>query len=250
MTHMWALYAREVKRFQKIILDTVFSPIMSVVLYLAIFGVVLGGQTINGLPFVTFVYSGLLTMLVVNSSFSSPAFALVIAKNTGTFVDLQLIPIKAWRIGIAYALAAFTRAFMTVIVALLATMWFIPDFSIQNIPLFLLALFLSGLEFGMLGVLFGLWAKSFESLTFVTTFVMQPMIFLAGVFYPISHLPAPWNVVSLFNPLHHNVNLLRFAATGYFDLSPWTSLAAVVAMSLVFFILMQQTAQRKVRNVS
>ncbi len=247
---MWALYAREVKRFQKIMLDTVFSPIMSVILYLAIFGVVLGERSVEGIPFLTFVYSGLLTMLVVNSSFSSPAFAFVIGKNTGTFIDLQLVPIKAWRIGLAYALAAFTRGFLTLIVAILLTSWFIPAFTITHPLLLLLGLFLTGLEFGMLGVLFGLWAKSFESLTFITTFVMQPMIFLAGVFYPISQLPTPWNTLSSLNPLHHNINLMRYGFTGYADMSPWVSFGVMVLLSFVLFILMWQTAQRKIRNVS
>lgn len=247
MTHMWALYAREVKRFQKIWLDTVFSPIVSIVLYLGVFGIVAEGRSIGDLPYVTFVYVGLLAMMIVNSSFSNPSFALIISKNVGSIIDLQLAPIAAWRVGIAYALAAFTRGMITLLIALAVTVWFIPGLSIAH-PLYLvLALFLTGVEFGMLGVMFGFYAKNFEALTFMTTFIMQPMIFLAGVFYPISTLPAPWSTISEFNPIHHNVNLFRYAVTGYHDVSPLASLLVILGISVVFFVGMHVVTKKHIR---
>jgi len=247
MTYMWALYAREVKRFQKIWMDTVFSPIVSTILFLSVFGIVAGGQDVGSIPYLLFIYVGLLSMNVVNSSFSNPAFALVIGKNTGTIADLQLVPIQPWGVGIAYALAALTRAFFTIGLAVLVTGWFIPELSVQHPLLLLLAFSLTALEFGMLGVIFGMWAKGFEALTFITTFVMQPMIFLAGVFYPISNLPAPWNIVSSFNPLHHNINLLRYSVTDYTDGNPLISLAVVVGLSILLFIGMHFSTKRKMR---
>ena len=246
-TNMWALYAREVKRFQKIWIDTVFNPIVSIGLYLGVFGIVTSGREIGSLPYLTFVYTGLLAMLVVNSSFSNPSFALVIAKNLGNIIDLQLVPIAVWRIGVAYAMAAFTRGVITVIIALAATIWFIPGLGLPAHPLyFLLALFMTGLEFGLLGVAFGFWAKNFEALTLMTTFVMQPMIFLAGVFYPIATLPHPWNIVSLFNPIHHNINFFRYSLTGYADVHPGVSVLVVLGFSVVFFVLMQFMAKRNI----
>ncbi len=247
-TNMWALYAREVKRFQKIWLDTVFSPIVSIALYLGVFGIVTAGRQVDGLPYPTFVYTGLLAMLVINNSFSNPSFALVIAKNLGNIIDLQLVPIAPWRVGIAYAMAALTRGIITFVIAVLATIWFIPGLGLPTHPLFfLLALCLTGLEFGMLGVAFGFLAKNFEALTFMNTFVMQPMIFLAGVFYPVAGLPHPWNIVSLFNPLHHNVNFFRYAMTGYSDFNPTVSLLVILAFSAILFVLMQWTAKRNIK---
>lgn len=246
-TNMWALYAREVKRFQKIWIDTVFNPIVSTGLYLGVFGVVTAGREVGGIPYLTFVYTGLLGMLIINNSFSNPSFALVIAKNLGNIIDLQVAPIPVWRIGIAYALAAFTRGVITLCIALLATIWFIPGLGFPAHPLyFVVALFLTGLEFGMLGVAFGFWAKNFEALTFMSTFVMQPMIFLAGVFYPVATLPAPWSTISLFNPIHHNINFFRYAFTGYFDLNPFISLAVILGLSVVFFVAMQVVAKRNI----
>ncbi|HSR89064.1 MAG TPA: ABC transporter permease [Candidatus Udaeobacter sp.] len=246
-TNMWALYAREVKRFQKIWIDTVFNPIVSVALYLGVFGIVTSGRTIGSLPYLTFVYTGLLAMLVVNNSFSNPSFALVIAKNVGNIIDLQLVPIPVWRIGIAYSLAAFTRGVVTLLIALFATVWFIPGLGFPAHPLyFLIGLFMTGLEFGMLGVAFGFWAKNFEALTFMNVFVMQPMIFLAGVFYPVATLPKPWNAISLFNPIHHNINFFRYSFTGYSDLNPLVSLLVIFGFSVIFFTIMQLVAKRNI----
>lgn len=247
MTGMWALYAREVKRFQKIMLDTVFSPLVNVALYLGVFGVVAGDRLVDGIPYIVFVYVGLLSMMLINSSFSNPSFALIIAKNVGSIIDLQLVPIRNWKIGIAYALAGLTRGFITLGIAVLATIWFIPIHSIAHPLLLILGIIITGIQFGMLGVAFGFWAKSFESLTILTTFIMQPMIFLAGVFYPIATLPTPWNIVSQFNPIHHNVNIIRYAATGYSDGSVMISAIVVCAISVLFFALMNFVTRRNLR---
>lgn len=247
-TNMWALYAREVKRFQKIWLDTVFSPIVSIALYLGVFGIVAAGRSIGNLPYITFVYTGLLSMMIVNSSFSNPSFALIIAKNVGNIIDLQLVPIKPWRIGIAYALAALTRGLLTLLIALLATVWFIPALGIVHPVYLIVGLLVTGIEFGMLGVTFGFLAKNFEALTFMTTFIMQPMIFLAGVFYPTSTLPKPWSTISLFNPIHHNVNVLRYAITGYSDVSPLSSLLVILGIGAVLFVIMQMTTKKSIRT--
>lgn len=245
--YLWALYAREVKRFQKLWLDTVLSPLVSMGLYLAVFGVVIGSRTVSGFNYLAFVYTGLLGMVMVNSSFSNPSFALIISKNVGNIIDLQLVPIKTWGVGIAYALAALTRGFCTVVVATLLSIWFIPGIQVQHPLMLLFAVCLTGIQFGMFGVIFGMWAKNFEALTFVTTFVLQPMIFLAGVFYPVATLPGVWAKVSLFNPLHHNINLFRYGFLGYSDISPTISFVVCLVLSLVFFVFMQHFTKKMIR---
>ncbi len=126
MNYMWALYAREVKRFQKIWLDTVFSPIISIILYFMVFGIVVGDRSVAGMSYLVFIYTGLLAMNLLNSSFANPAFALIIAKNVGTIADLQVVPLKPWQVGIAFALAAVTRSVITLFIAVVV--YIIDDF--------------------------------------------------------------------------------------------------------------------------
>lgn len=246
--HMFALYGREVMRFRKLWLDTVFSPIISIVLYLAVFGIVVGARMVGEINFLSFIYTGLLSMLMVNSSFANPSFALIISKNVGTIADLQIVPIPAWGIGMAYAGAALTRAIATLAFTALLTVWFIPLGPIHNLPIAILAAVLTGLEFGMLGVIFGMWAKNFEALTFITTFIMQPMIFLAGVFFPINTLPGIWSTVGLLNPLHHNINLFRFGMTGYTDVQPSISLTIILSICLILFFWMHLQTKKSLKN--
>ncbi len=247
LTYMWAVYAREIMRFRKLWMDTLFTPIVSMGLYLAVFGVVASGQGVGIIEYLTFVYTGLLAMTLVNSSFSNPAFALVISRNMGNLIDLQMAPIAPWRIGLAYSMAALTRALITLAIGLVATIWFVPLRSIAYPLLLIVSLVSSGLLFGFLGVIFGMRAKNFEALTFVTSFVLQPMIFLAGVFYPIARLPGIWSTVSQFNPMHHVVNLIRFAATGYADASPVISFAVVIGATLVSGIIMRFVTEKSLK---
>lgn len=231
LTRFLALYGREVMRFRKLWLDTIFSPIVSVGLYLGVFGFVAGDRLVAGMPYLVFIYVGLVSMMMINSSFSNPSFALIISKNVGTIVDLQLVPLAPWAIGLAYALAAATRAVATLCVAVLFTIWFIPLPVLAHPFLLVGAIIITGLEFGLLGVVFGMRARNFEALTFMTTFVMQPMIFLAGVFYPVSQLPGIWSKVAQFNPIHHTINILRYSATGFADASPIVSVVVVLVIT-------------------
>ncbi len=247
-TYAWALYARETRRFRKLWKDTLFNPIVSVGLYMLVFGVVLGGQQIGNVNALTFVYSGLLGMVLVNGAFSNPGFALVIARNLGTMPDLQLAPIRPWAIGVAYSMAAMTRAVITILLAVLLTAWWVPGLSVAHPLLLLPIILMNGLLFGFIGVIFGVKARGFESLQIVTTFVLQPMIFLAGVFYPVSRLPAPWNTISLFNPLHHTINLVRYALLGYQDINPLISFAVVASLFVISGALMSSIVAKELRR--
>lgn len=244
LTSFLALYGREVARFRKLWLDTIFSPIISVALYLSVFGIITGNQSVDGLPYVTFVYVGLVSMALINSSFANPAFALIIAKNVGTIVDLQLVPIRPWLVSLAFAFAAATRAVVTLLVTIALTAWFVPSMTILHPVIAFGMVIVTGLQFGLLGVSFGMPAKNFEALTFMTTFVLQPMIFLAGVFYPISQLPGVWSKVALFNPIHHTINLLRWSTTGYADVSPLISAAVAFGTLLVLLVTAQVTTKK------
>ena len=242
---MWALYAREVHRFRKIWPDTLLSPIISAWLFLAVFGVIMGDRQMGDMNALLFIYSGLLGMTVINGAFMNPGFALVLAKNLGTIGDLQVAPIRKWQVGMAYTLAAATRSLVALSAVLLSSIWLIPDISLTHPAALFFAIVITGVEFGLIGVVFGMLAKSFESVTVMTTFIMQPMIFLGGVFYPISALPGIWSSVSLFNPLYHNINIIRWGLTGYADTAPLISFAFVCLSVAVLTVVMSLASKAK-----
>lgn len=245
---MWALYAREVYRFRQLFIDTVLGPIVSLGLYLVVFRIILNSNQFTAVDDLSFIYAGLLAMIVVNNSFSNPGFALVIAKNVGSIIDLHLVPIPHWQIGIGYALAALTRGVVTLGFATLCTVWFVPEMTLLHPLGFLVVVGVVGIEFGMLGVIFGMWAKDFSALTLMMTFILQPMVFLAGLFYPISRLPTPWPAISLLNPLFHHMNLFRYTLIGYTDAPVWISSIVILFLGIGLFLMMYWSTKKKIRE--
>ncbi len=107
---------------------------------------------------------------------------------------------------------------------------------------------LIGLVTGMVGVVVGMYAKNFEALTFMTSFVLQPLLFFSGVFYPIASLPAIWKDIAMLNPFHHMINLLRYSVTGYADVSPALSVVVVLVIGAIIFGVMQIVTKRALKT--
>lgn len=228
------LFRREVTRFRKIIIDTTVSPVVSNLLYLIIFNIAVSGREVQGVSYVQFLAPGLITMTLINSSFSNPSFALVISKFSGTISDILIAPLSGAQIVLAYVGAAMVRAFVTATATLLVILLF-TQISIHNIGLAFIGALLTSFFFGTLGVIFGYFAKQFDNLTLITTFIMTPMSFLGGVFYPVSNLTDPWKTISLFNPMLYFIDLIRFSFLGIYHVDPYISVGVAILANLIVF---------------
>lgn len=228
------LFRRETTRFRKIMVDTIVSPVVSNLLYLIIFNVAVSGREVNGLSYIQFLAPGLIAMTLINSSFSNPSFALVISKFSGTIADILIAPLTGTQIVLSYVGAAMVRAIVTAFATLIVILMF-THLHVHSIPLTLLAAFMTSFFFGTVGVIFGYFAKQFDNLTMMTTFIMTPMSFLGGVFYPVSNLPEPWKTFSLFNPMLYFIDFFRFSVLGVHFVDPKVSLGAgIIAILIVF----------------
>jgi ABC-2 type transport system permease protein len=228
------LFRREVTRFRKIIIDTTVSPVVSNLLYLIIFNIAVSGREVSGISYIQFLAPGLITMTLINSSFSNPAFALIIAKFSGTILDILIAPFSGIQIVVAYVGAAIVRALFTALITLIVILMF-THLPVYNIPLAILGALLTSFFFGTLGVIFGYYAKQFDNLTMMTTFIMTPMSFLGGVFYPIGNLTEPWKTISLFNPMLYFIDFMRFSIIGISHVDPMISLAVGFGANLIIF---------------
>ncbi len=227
------LFIKEIRRFSKVWLQTVLSPLMTTSLYFLVFGVALGSRlrTIDGVPYIQFVVPGLVMMSMVRDSFLNSASSLFQSKINGTITDLLVAPIGAPEILLAYVGAAMTRAIIVGSLVFLVALLFTP-FTIQSIAWVVFFAVLVTAAFGLLGLLSAIWAEKFDHLAIFPNFVLLPLAFLGGVFYSIEMLPEPWQTISRFNPLLYMVNGMRFGFFGVADVSPWQS-AAVVLISFV-----------------
>ncbi len=238
------LYKKECLRFLKVVGQTVLSPLISTSLYLLIFGVNLADSITaqNGVNYLQFIIPGLIAMGALNNSFQNSSSSVIISKFHGDLQDLKVVPLRSMQIIWAYALGATTRGFavggaITIVGqlfyfakygSLLAVSWIFPLF------VFLL---LGCLTFAFLGLGVAVFAKNFDQISAIGTFVILPLIYLGGVFFSIERLHPFWKAVSYCNPLFYLINGIRYSFLGVSDILPWTAFFASLGFVAICYCL-------------
>ena len=217
---MQALYVKEVRRFFKVQLQTIWAPAVTTLLFLIIFTVALGGagRMVIGVPFADFVAPGLIMMAMLQNSFANSSFSLLVGKIQGTIVDYLMPPLGIGELVIALIGAAVTRAIL-VGFALWIAMLFWPGVHVGPQHLWAVGLFgvLGAMMLGFLGLMTSIWAEKFDHAAAVTNFVVTPLALLSGTFYSVDRL-APWfQSVAHANPVYHAIMGFRYGFIGAVD---------------------------------
>ena len=217
------LYVKEVRRFFKVQLQTVWAPAITTLLFLAIFTVALGGRSeVNlagtSLAFAAFVAPGLIVMGMIQNSFANSSFSLLVGKIQGTIVDYIMPPLSTMELIAAMVGAAVTRAVL-VGLAVWAAMLFWPGVEIW--PKHLWAVIWFGLMgsamLGFLGLLTSIWAEKFDHAAAVGNFFVTPLSLLSGTFYSVDRLAPAFQTVSHFNPFFYVISGFRYGFVGAAD---------------------------------
>jgi ABC-2 type transport system permease protein len=248
--HRWVpllmLFRREVHRFLKVTVQTVFTPFISSLLYLLVFGVTLGSrvETQNGVTYLAFLIPGLCMMGLMNNAFQNSSSSVTIGKFTGELEDLKVLPITESQIVTAMALGSVVRGFIvaliTYLVGALVFYWQTGQFLGLAHPLALIYfIFMGGLIFGCLGISVAFWAKTFDQISAVSSFVLLPLTYLGGVFISIQNFNPFWQLASKLNPLLYLINGLRYGILGVSDVD----MSAAVVVSLVCLALFYSIAR-------
>jgi ABC-2 type transport system permease protein len=217
------LYVKEVRRFFKVQLQTIWAPSVTTLLYLVIFTVALGARVpvhVGGgvVPFADFIAPGLIMMGMMTNSFANASFSLLVGKMQGTIVDYLLPPLSTSELLAALVGAAVTRAFLVGGALWLAmALWPGVHVGMAN-PLVVLWFGLMGSAMlGFLGVLTSIWADKFDHSAAVTNFVVQPLALLSGTFYSVDRLAPSFRTVSHFNPVFYVISGFRSGFLGIAD---------------------------------
>ena len=215
-------------------MQTIIAPVVSNLLYFAVFGLSLRKAipSIEGVSYLAFLAPGLIVLGMVNNAFQNPSSSIIIMKFQGLIDDLMTIPLKRIELLIAFVGSAVLRAMLIGFMTYLTAIYFV-DFSYASISIIILSTILISFFFSFLGLFVGIWANEFERIDFLQNFVMLPLIFLGGVFYPISDLPPLFLKISMFNPVVHMINLVRYGFTGISEVSLITSFAVLGSFTLV-----------------
>ncbi len=214
----WTLYQKETLRFLNVWIQTIFSPLVSSLLFLLVLSLAIGSDRGNvlGVPFIIFLAPGLIAMQVIQQSFSHSSSSFMISKIQGNIVDLLYAPLSATEVTISISLAAVTRSFVIAAVSIL-TFYLIIDIQIKHLFTLILFTFLSSFILGNVGIIAGLWAEKFDHMATVTNFVIVPLSFLSGTFYSIDRLPNILKTISEFNPFFYMIDGFRYSFIGVAD---------------------------------
>jgi ABC-2 type transport system permease protein len=233
-----SLVRREINRFMKIKRQTVGAPLLETFLYISVFGAALGSRihTLHGFRYIVFVIPGLIMMAWATNAFSNNSSSILQQKFQGAIHDQLSSPASPTELLLGFSLGGFLRG------GLVAVLTFAAASVLVHIPVaeplvLIPALVLVGLFFSQLGVLVGVRAEQFDDVSFYQTFVLQPLIFLGGVFYSATLLPQPFETLTKFDPVYYMIGLVRYGFLGYADQSIALSMLFLVIAAGVLFLI-------------
>ncbi|MBF0426135.1 MAG: ABC transporter permease [Magnetococcales bacterium] len=235
----WALFRRECQRFLRVWLQTLGAPLISAMLYFAIFGAALGqriGDAGHGFSYLQFLVPGLAAMGIIQHAFQNTSSSLIQMKYLGMLqADLLALPLNPAQIVLAFTAAAMVRGALVGIGILAISRLFV-EFTIADPPLLIGSALIMAAIFGLVGLLTGIWAKNFDQVALVGNFILTPMVYLGGVFFANSMLPAGWQKAPLLNPIFYLVDLFRRGLLGAGQTPPEGALIAVSLVMAALFI--------------
>jgi len=231
------LLQKEIRRFLKVAFQTLLTPIVTASLYLFVFGATLGQRisVLEGFSYAQFVIPGLILMGVINNSFANTSSSLFISRYLGNIVDLLVTPLTPPQFILAYTLAAMLRGLLVGGVVLMISCFFAQlPFASPWLAVAMAAL--ASFLFAQFGLIAAIYANNFDGLSMYNNFLILPLIYLGGVFYPISILPPFWARLSHFNPMLYLIDGFRHAILGVGDLSLTTAFGVSGLMAAALFV--------------
>ena len=234
---MWTLYMKEVQRFMKVWMQTLMAPIITTLLFLAIFSLALAGlrPDINGVPFINFLAPGLIMMAIVQNAFANSSSSLLVSKVQGNVVDILMPPLSPAELNIGITMGGLTRG-MFVGAGTFVGMSAFVSMSIYSLPAAIFYTAIASALMSLVGLLGGIWAEKFDHLATVTNFVITPLAFLSGTFYSVQQLPdfAFW--VTQYNPFFYMIDGFRYALTGHAEGSLLFGASLLTGLTLILTI--------------
>ena len=233
------LYIKEVRRFFKVQMQTVWAPAITTLLYLAIFTVALGrgGRQVMGVHFADFIAPGLIVMAMIQNAFANSSFSLLVGKIQGNIIDYLMPPLSTGELIAGLVGASVTRAILVGIAVWLAMLlWPGVSVAVRRPELVLYFGLMGSLMLAFLGLLTSLWAEKFDHAAAVTNFVVTPLSLLSGTFYSVHQLSPTWQAISHANPFFYVISGFRAGFLGLSDSPLLVGGLALLAINAALWI--------------
>jgi ABC-2 type transport system permease protein len=244
----FTLLKKEVLRFLKVYHQTLFSPVVNIILFLAVFAVSVGNniENIEGVPFSIFTASGLIMMASMQNAFANSSSSFVMGKVMGHIVDYLIPPLGAFELLFAFTVGAVLRGICVGIISFLIILIFVP-LSFFSISYAIFYMVFACMFLGLLGILCGIISETFDHMSAMTSYVITPLTFLSGTFYSTNSLPKFWKNISHFNPFFYMIDGFRFSITGYHDGNLLTGIIYILILNAILATLIYHMIKRGYR---
>jgi ABC-2 type transport system permease protein len=236
---------KEFVRMIRIWSQTFLPPIVTTSLYFVVFGSFIGRQlsTIHGFSYMQFIVPGLIMMSVITSSYMNTVSTFYFAKWQRNLDEILVSPTPDWVVIAGFVSGGMIRGLFVGALVLLVSLFF-SHLTIHSVFILLAAVVLTSMALSLAGLVNGIFAKGFDGISIVPTFVLTPLTYLGGVFYSVNQFSPFWKTVSLFNPILYVVNAFRYGFLGISDVSLTFSFAMLlvlcVALALISLILFKR----------
>jgi len=234
---LWSLYMREVRRFMKVYTQTLLAPMVTTLLFLAVFALALGGigRQVAGIPFVDFLAPGLVMMAIAQNAFANTSSSVVISKVQGNIIDTLMPPFTANELTLGIAMGGTTRGLVVGLFVGVGMSFFV-TMTIHNIFFVVFFAFAASLMLALLGMIGGIWSEKFDHIAAVTNFVVTPLSFLSGTFYSIDRLPEAGKILAHINPFFYMIDGFRYGFIGRSDTDPMIGVAVLCGVNMVLWL--------------
>lgn len=232
------IWRKEITRFMRIWVQTLIPPVITMSLYFIIFGNLIGNRIgeMGGVGYMQFIVPGLIMMSVITNSYANVSSSFFGAKFQKSIEELLVAPVPTHVIIAGFVGGGVARGVLVGILVTLVSLFFVP-LQIHSWFMIITTLLMTSVLFSLAGLLNALFAKSFDDISIIPTFVLTPLTYLGGVFYSLTLLPVFWQGVSKLNPIVYMISGFRYGFLGISDVSLTTTLGVLSLFIAAFYLL-------------
>ncbi|MBD8513037.1 ABC transporter permease [Photobacterium sp. WH77] len=231
-----SLISKEVNRFARIWVQTLVPPAITMTLYFIIFGSLIGSRIgeMGGFTYMEYIVPGLIMMSVITNSYSNVASSFFSAKFQHNIEELLVAPVPNFVIIAGYIGGGVLRGLGVGVIVTAVSLLFV-DLQIAHLGVIIATVIMTSIVFSLGGLINAVFAKTFDDISIIPTFVLTPLTYLGGVFYSLNLLPEFWQWVSKLNPIVYMVNAFRYGFLGVSDVGIGTAFSVLLAFVLALY---------------
>lgn len=235
-TALKSLAVKETNRYLRIWVQTLVPPVITTSLYFVIFGKMIGGRIgdMGGFSYMEFIVPGLIMMSAITSSYANVSSSFFSQKFQKNIEELLVAPVPTHIIIWGFVIGGLGRSFLVGTLVTIISLLFVP-LNVVSWPIVIITLLMTAILFSLAGLINGIFAQSYDDVSIVPTFVLQPLTYLGGVFYSISMLPPFWQGVSKVNPIVYMISGFRYGFLGIEDVSITVSFSLIIIFIVVLY---------------